>query len=259
MMSLVPVKSRESELTVPVNEWAVLKEQCSMLVRSGFLPTSVKTPEQAIAIALKGRELGVAPMQAFAQINVIQGKPAISAELQLALIYRNVPGAKVDFESLTNEGCSLITQRPGHKPVRISFDKKDAESAQLLGKDNWKKYPRAMYRSRAISEMARTVYPDAIMGCSYTAEELGAITNEDGDVIEMTIKEPEVLQVSPPPPQSEEQSKKKGYDGSKLHQDILKKTLLERHVPEDFWSTIDTKMLGKSFTDLETLIREVCI
>jgi hypothetical protein len=50
----------------------------------------------------------------------------------------------------------------------------EAKAAQLLGKDVWKKYPAAMLRARAISAMARAMFPDAINGVSYTPEELGS-------------------------------------------------------------------------------------
>ena len=35
-----------------------------MLLTSGFLPQSIKSPEQALAIILQGRELGIGPMAA---------------------------------------------------------------------------------------------------------------------------------------------------------------------------------------------------
>jgi len=42
----------------------------------------------------------------------------------------------------------------------------------LANKDNWKKYPKAMLRARAVSEMARTLFPDIIAGCGHTPDEI---------------------------------------------------------------------------------------
>lgn len=167
------------------DQWSIIEQQSYTLVKSGFLPTNIKTKEQAIAITLKGRELGIPPMHAFSHINIINGKPAVSPELQLALIFKNVPGAKINYLQNDNKACKIEAFRPGHKIQIFGFTMDDAETAGLVNKQNWKTYPRAMLRSRAISEMARSLFPDAIMGCSYNPEELGARVNEDFEVVEV--------------------------------------------------------------------------
>lgn len=175
-------------MTLNQEGWAVLKEQVGVAIKSGFLPQSINTPEKAITIALKGQELGIPPLQAFSHINVIQGKPTISSELMLALIYRNVPGAVVNIVESTSETCTIEASRPNGKPTKISFSMSEAKLAGVAGKDSWKKYPAAMLRARCISAVARAVFPDAIMGCSYTPEEIGAEVNEDGEIIRPVYK-----------------------------------------------------------------------
>src|SRR5689334_6301227 len=69
-------------------EWKTIWSMAKVLVSSRLLPDSVQTPEAATAIILKGRELNIPPMQAFASINIIKGKPTLSAELMAALVYR---------------------------------------------------------------------------------------------------------------------------------------------------------------------------
>ena len=152
--------------------WQMLKEQATILVKSGMLPASVKTPEAAIAIMLKGNELSMPPMQSFAHINIIQGKPTLSPEGMLAQIWRVIPGAIVDFIRLEDDYCEIRAARPGRPPTIFKYSREDADKAGLSSKDNWKKYPRAMHRSRCVSEMARTIFPDAIAGCSYTPDEI---------------------------------------------------------------------------------------
>lgn len=181
------------------HEWAILKEQASMVVKTGFLPAAIKTPEQAIAIALKGRELGIPPMQAFAHIHIIQGKPTISAELMLSLIFRNCPGAVVNYVQTTSDSCVIEAKRPNGSAARFSFTMDDARRADLLGKGNWKSYPGAMLRARAIAIMARALFPDAIMGCSYIPEELGADVNEDGEVINIPSQVEPPMNMAPAP------------------------------------------------------------
>ena len=179
--------TRKDELMPDVSTWQMMQQQSQMLVKTGFLPSGINTPEQATAIMLKGRELGIPPMQAFSQISVIKGKPCVSPELMLALIYRGVPGCDIIFAELTTDVCLIKARRKEGQPMQeFTFSMEDAKRAQLASKDNWKKYPRAMVRSRCIAEMARSLFPDAIMGCSYTPEEMGANTNEEGEVIEVT-------------------------------------------------------------------------
>lgn len=176
MNSLVPAQA----------EWAIMKEQAGLLVKTGFLPASINTDAKALAIMLKGRELQIPPMQAFAQIAVIQGKPAVGAELMLALIYRKFPNAPIDIVRRDDEACIIRASRPGRKETtEFRFTTEQAKRAGLDGKQTWKQYPDKMLFWRAVSDMARALYPDCLMGCSHTPEELGAEVNGDGEVIEV--------------------------------------------------------------------------
>lgn len=190
-------------------EFEVMQRQVKMAVLSNMLPDELKKGDmntmiaKAGVIALKGRELGIPMMQAFSQINVIKGKPTISAELMLALIYKAHPNAEITFSVLTNKCCEIKAKRPNASELTtITFTMEDADKAGLSTGFSWKKYPRALLRSRAVSEMARTLFPDAIMGCSYTPEEMGKDVDVEGEVIEVEKttnvieeKKPEVIEV----------------------------------------------------------------
>jgi hypothetical protein len=175
--------------------WNTLKDQATVLLQSGFLPTSIKTGPQAIAIMMKGYELGIPPMQALSEIDIIQGRPTCKATLQLALIYKNCPGAKIDFLKIEDDECLIRASRPSGKPTEFRFDKEDATRAGLINKDNWKKHPRAMFRSRCVSEMARSMFPDALMGMSYTPEELNPDIEicEEGNIVSIPPPKPRVF------------------------------------------------------------------
>ncbi len=59
----------------------------------------------------------------------------------------------------------------------------DAKKAGLSGKDVWKKYPRNMLFYRALTSGVRLYCPDVTGGVVvYTAEEIGAESNEFGEV-----------------------------------------------------------------------------
>jgi len=176
--------SKEIQLIPSQGDMSTLMQMGTMAVKSGFLPTSIKTVEQAVIIALKGRELGIPPMQAFSSISVINGKPCLGSELMLALVYKHHPQAVVNFLESTNEVCKLEAKRPGGKMCTWTFTIDDAKRAGLLGKGPWQQYPGNMLRWRCISNMCKAVFPDAVMGC-YTPEEMGANVNEEGEIIDV--------------------------------------------------------------------------
>lgn len=207
MTALIPM----NELLPAAAAWDVMKRQGSELLKTGFLPSSIKTPEQFIAIVLKGRELGLPPMYACNHIVVIQGKPTMSAEVMLAMIFKNCPGAKIQYLEVSGEKCSIKASRPGSDASVFSFSMDDAKAAGLTSKENWRKYPRAMLRSRCISELARSLFPDCVAGVSYTAEELGAITDESGEVVDVPVASGEVVQPAEVKPVSETK-RSLGYD-----------------------------------------------
>lgn len=164
------------------NEWETMLAQGDLLLKSGFLPESIKTPAQAVAIIMMGRELGVGPMQALRQIAVIKGKPTCGAELMLCLIYRDHGDDAVKFLASDNNACRLSYKRKGWTERKeFAFTLEDAKQAQLTGKGgSWTTYPAAMLRARAISAVARMAFPDSIAGM-YTPEEMGATVAVDAD------------------------------------------------------------------------------
>lgn len=179
-MSTALVAQQQSEIAV--NEWQIIREQASTLIKSGFLPQSIKTPEQAMAIILTGRELGIGTMAALNNINVIQGKPTVSPQLMLALINKTREVEDIAIET-SNEGATCTIKRRGKTPYTASFGPKEAASMGLNTKDNYKKQPATMFKWRAVADAARVTFPDAILGM-YTPDEMGAVVTEDGEIIE---------------------------------------------------------------------------
>lgn len=181
-----------------LSEWTVIREQCAMLVKTGFLPQTIKTPEQAIAIVMTGRELGIGAMAALNTINVIQGKPTISPQLMLALINRS--GQVEDIQiTATMEGATVTMKRKGRTAYTATFGPKEAMALSLHSKDNYKKQPATMYKWRAIADAARVVFPDVVLGL-YSPEEMGAqVDMETGEVIEMPSARTQIATVEAEP------------------------------------------------------------
>lgn len=143
------------------------------LAKSALIPSALrKKPEDVLAIVLTGAELGLAPMQALRGIHIIEGKPCLSADAMGALCLSR---PEVCEELTVVESTPLIAtyraKRKGKEAVTLSFTMAQAEAAKVTGKDNWRKYPDAMLRARALAAICRAVFPDLCLGL-YDGEEL---------------------------------------------------------------------------------------
>lgn len=193
-----------NELTTSNDVLAVARQTDTMLhlaaqlVRSGLIPKSVGSPEAALGVLLKGRELGLAPMQSFDSIDVIQGKPTLKPQAMLALIYAS-PSCELVEIGFSDASKAMVTmQRRGSPPHTESFTMEDAKALGLASKDNWKKQPSTMLKWRAIAACARVVFPDVIQGM-YTPEEISPGTVEVLDVTD-TPEWEEIPSASEPAP-----------------------------------------------------------
>ena len=189
------------DTTLPTaGDWKTITDMADALVRSGFLPEAVNTPQKAAAIMLKGRELGIPAMQSFGHIHVIKGKPTCSSELMMALLARGGVTWEWTEDGYDGKVAGILFRRKGFKDALGRYTIKEAEKAKLLGKDSWKNYPANMLRARAISNGARMIGPDLLSGMSYTPEEMGAEVNEDSEPLEVEV---EVVEPEPEPVDAE--------------------------------------------------------
>ena len=156
-----------------VNEWQVRLQMAQVLLDSGFLPRNTyQTLAQVLAIMMYGDMLGIPPMAALTNINVIQGKPTIPPQLMLALVYHT---GKLDDIEIKDDGqaCTVVMKRTAKTAHTTTFSQNDAAKMKLAGKDNWEKQPAVMRQWRAVAAACRIVFPDIIMGF-YTPDEMGA-------------------------------------------------------------------------------------
>ena len=130
----------------------------------------MKTPEQALALMLVAQSEGLHPARAALEYHIIQGRPALKADAMLARFQQH--GGKVIWKDYTDEKVSGLFSHPSGGEVLIDWTIDRAKQAGVYGKNpTWKSYPRAMLRSRCISEGVRTVFPGVSVGV-YTVEEV---------------------------------------------------------------------------------------
>lgn len=171
-------------------------EYARALADSGLLPAQFRRQPGNVLYAVEyGEMLGLSPMAAITGIHVIEGKPSASAGLISALVRR--AGHKLRVKGNAKSATCQITRCDDPDYVfevtwtlkRNADDNPSAEEAQLLGKQVWKNYPASMLKSRAITQCARDACEEALFGLHYTAEELGAEVDEDGNILIAEIVE----------------------------------------------------------------------
>ncbi len=144
-----------------------IEKMARAIAKSGLF--GIKTADQALALMLIAQAEGRHPVEAARDYNIIQGRPAKTAEAMLRDFLSQ--GGKVEWHELTDKKADATFSHPAGGTVRIDWDFDRAKKAGLGGKDNWSKYPRQMLRSRVISEGVRSVCPAATSGM-YVPEEV---------------------------------------------------------------------------------------
>jgi hypothetical protein len=130
-------------------------------------------PEATMAAIVRGMEIGLAPMQALANIAVINGRASIWGDALPALLQR--AGHHLDCE-LQGEGDHMVavatlTRGDTGLVITRSFSVADAKKAGLWGKQGpWQSYPKRMLEMRARSFAARDGAADALMGLQVAEE-----------------------------------------------------------------------------------------
>ena len=182
----------------PLNERI---KYAQVLARASLIPKSLWDPNRndengrlvlggpsvgnVLLVMEHGAMLGLHPMAAINGIYIIEGKASMSANLMSAVVRSK--GFRLRVETVGEWGpafkavATLVDPKDPDFTYRVEWTEAKAKRAELTGKDNWRKYPEAMAKARAISEIIREGATHALNGLAYTPEELGARVNEAGD------------------------------------------------------------------------------
>ena len=153
-------------------------ELASQIARTALVPEALRgRPEEVLAVMMAGNELGIGPMQALQSINIIKGRPALSAELMRALVLG--AGHQFIVEATDSSAVAAVCRVGWPEWKNVTFNLEDAKRAGLLNNPSWTKYPRAMLSARVTSEACRLYFPDVIAGMSYTPEEIEGFAMPD--------------------------------------------------------------------------------
>jgi hypothetical protein len=160
--------------------WQMIEQIAPAMHAARFF--GVSNAEQAMAIMLKGFELGLSLAASFDLIQVIQGRPALSPRGALALIQQSPLCTRLEIVDEPG-ACTVTMERSNGFSYSLTWTIADAQQAGLVKPGGgWEKYPANMLRWRAVGFCADVVFPDVIGGMKCT-DELGADLDQDGNTI----------------------------------------------------------------------------
>lgn len=195
---------------------------------ASMLPSGIRganpdeTAARAFLVMETGAMLGLHPIAALSSVNVIEGKPAMSADLMVSVI--RGAGHKVHItESGSVEAgdykatVTVVRSDDPEHPFSSTWTPQraaraglcqyalDAETGQwaVTARSQqgnplpWELYTENLCKARAKSEAARDGASDNLHGVRYTPEELGAEVDAAGNPIVTTLGEVEVVEDKP--------------------------------------------------------------
>jgi hypothetical protein len=168
-----------------VDGWAVQLAEVARLAEyiaaTDFVPKAYRGQPAAVAAAiLAGREMGIGPMTALQHLYVVEGRPAMSAQLMRAQVL--AAGHDLRVVESTAARCTVVGRRKGDSAERepVTWSGDDVRRAGLANRPTWQRYPRQMLLARATAELCRAVFPDVLGGMTYAVEEAADIPADEG-------------------------------------------------------------------------------
>jgi hypothetical protein len=163
------------------------------LANANLLPGQYRKQPANVLYAMEyGRTLGITPLAAITGIHVIEGKPSASAALISGLVRQAGHKLRVRVENGQGGPRAIATIHRADDPefeFRAEWDMQRARDAGLANKEVWRKYPQAMLKARAITEVARDACEEVLFGLHYTPEELDANVGEDGVPVDAQVQQ----------------------------------------------------------------------
>lgn len=166
---------------------------------ASIIPEDYRGKPANVLIAVGfGQSMGLSPAESLYRINVIKGKPTMSAELIAAQVRK--AGHKLRLEKDAQSmsvTCTIVRSDDPKFPIKVTRDKAWAHDMGLDSKDNYKKQPLTMLTWRAITACAREACPEALYGVAYTPDEMHDMDVPTETPVEPTVEEVPTTDASP--------------------------------------------------------------
>lgn len=198
------------------NELQTLAQMANTFAHSKLVPAALQDkPEDCFLVLLTARELGLAVTSAFRECHPIDGRMTVSPKMRLAMV-RQLRAGRVwgDPENNAEHHTWHAARSDDPQTVySVTYTLRDAvraglwmadcspddhseqcqrgwawnaskDARRLACKQNWRQYPGQMLQWRCIGYLMDQAFGEVGVGL-YSADELGAVTDEDGRVIDI--------------------------------------------------------------------------
>lgn len=163
---------------------AELKDFASMAAQSNFF--GVQSPQQALMIAMAGKDLGFTYTQALRAFHVVKGRPTLSADGMVAVCTQSSDCEWFRPVRVTDTEAVWATKPRGGEVIEYRFTMDDAARAGLVN-DMYKRHPKRMLSARCKAYLARDVYPHLLMGLVTDDEAVEIATKPKPVAVESTV------------------------------------------------------------------------
>jgi len=142
-----------------------MTEIAKKMIQAKMLDPEIDMPK-AMMIMQRGKEIGIPPAQALAEIYVVKNRAMLKAELQLQMAIERIPGFNYDILKLDNNACTIRYRRTDREPFEYTYDinkakqTRDCYTKDGLVKDMWKKRTELMLFYRNVTNALRMFAPD---------------------------------------------------------------------------------------------------
>ena len=214
----MPAPSMQASLA-PIpgqDELRTLAQLATTFAHSKLVPAALQDkPEDCFLVLLTARELGLAITSAFRECHPIDGRMTVSPKMRLAMV-RQLRAGRVWGDPTNNAEHHTWHAARSDDPqtvYSVTYTLRDAERAgmwmpgctpddhsdqckkgwvwnatrdqkRLSCKQNWRQYPGQMCQWRCVGYLMDQAFGEIGVGL-YSADELGAVTDEDGRVIDI--------------------------------------------------------------------------
>jgi len=150
------------------------------LVDAGMVPQGIKTPGQALALILTGREMRIGPLRSVQDLYHVKGNVGMQTKFMVAQF--RLAGHYHDILVQTDEHCKVMLHLKDGREVVVELTRAEANAlgypyfwdkeGQRRLKPHWSTDPAGMLYNRTMTEGIRTHTPEVLYGM-LTEEEIG--------------------------------------------------------------------------------------